>query len=459
MGAVPRPPAGLAERIKADIPKYLNAEPQPPRITTSIAFTMRIAASLLLLITSVLVTLHVLEPNEAPVQMAASRRPAPVQLEKALIRQSPATATTTPAPAEEVRVDISEDIVPERMVVAQSHPVDIPAVRERDETRADDATTRNAQTFGYSGYHDARREAPTQQMAEAAPPPAAPVAEPEPARATPKAAAGEIVDALSVTAEAPSLIPSAYAADLELGAKKSMFGISVDPENFQHIKASLESGARPDRRTVNVEALVNYFAGPPSRAPRRAVSLEVEASPAPIQAEGDRAVLRFTIDTPAVDVPAGGSTLPAVKDVRVEVDIDRNAVATFRRIGEGHSISSEPVLLNNTSVTGLYELELRPRLKSSQRVATVRLRYHSVTDGRSRTIERVIRGRDLAKDWARASRRHRLASLGAVWGESLKNSAQPVEVARRAEELATQNPRDPRARELAVAASATGGER
>ena len=47
--AVPRPPAGLAERIKSDIPKYLQAEPD--RFSgRSLAFNLRIAASILLVV-------------------------------------------------------------------------------------------------------------------------------------------------------------------------------------------------------------------------------------------------------------------------------------------------------------------------------------------------------------------------------------------------------------------------
>jgi hypothetical protein len=443
MGAVPRPPAGLAERIKADIPNYLKPQAEQSRISTSLAFSMRLAASIILLITSVLVTLHVLEPGEEMKSASAPR----VQLDKAVLRIPQASTTTTAAtntaPAEEIRVEISEEIpLPPRLAAAQrARPLEVPAVESREEESAD-----AAQQTATLGFVAERREQPV-VVAEAAPPPPPP----------PAAAPAPVADTIAATASAPSLMREAFADELDLDAKTSVFGISLDPETFHRIRESLESGARPERSAVNVEALVNYFAGAPSRPPRRGVRLEVEASPAPIQAEGDHAMLRFTIDTPAIAVPEGGSTPPAVKDARIEVEIDRKSVASYRRIGEGDSIASEAVLLHNMSVTGLYELELKPRLRASQRVATVRLRYRSITDNRERTIERVIHGRDLVRNWTRASRRHRLASLGAVWGESLKNSAPRTEVARRAEELATQNPRDQRARELANAASATGG--
>ncbi|HYO77906.1 MAG TPA: hypothetical protein VE010_15720, partial [Thermoanaerobaculia bacterium] len=138
-------------------------------------------------------------------------------------------------------------------------------------------------------------------------------------------------------------------------------------------------------------------------------------------------------------------------------EIDPRAVAAFRRIGDGDVSESEDALLHNTSVTGLYELELKPNLRSSQRVATVTLRYTSVKTGRQQSIARVISGHDLARTWDQASRRHRLAALGAVWSETLKSTSSDPEVAKRAEELATQHPRDSRARELANAVSASFG--
>ncbi len=253
------------------------------------------------------------------------------------------------------------------------------------------------------------------------------------------------------------MISVAHADELQLRQKAEVFGISVDPNAFNRVKDSLQKGSRPAAANVNIDALVNYFAGPPARAPRRGVSLEVEASPAPVQAEGDHAILRFTIDTPRVEVGPRESTPPIATDARIEIEFDKKAVANFRRIGTGAPVSPESMLLHNLSVTGLYQLELRPGLKGTQHVATVRLKYRSVTNGKTQEIVRVVRGSDLARDWARASRRHRLASLGAVWSESLKGAGSQIEVARRAQELATQEPKDSRARELANAASATAG--
>src|SRR5689334_18747581 len=62
--AVPRPPAGLAERIKADIPQYLQPEPERARFRRAFTgFNLRLAASVLLVITTAVVTVNVMTPK------------------------------------------------------------------------------------------------------------------------------------------------------------------------------------------------------------------------------------------------------------------------------------------------------------------------------------------------------------------------------------------------------------
>jgi hypothetical protein len=256
--------------------------------------------------------------------------------------------------------------------------------------------------------------------------------------------------------DAISVVPEARAAKTSFAPKDDVFGISVDPHAFQDIRATLQAGRRPAASSVDVEALVNYFAGAPARRPRRGLALDVEASPAVIEAEGDHALLRFTVDAPAAD-PSAGSIPPVASDVRVEVVFNDDVVSKATRIGGAGPLGRESVLLYGTSVTGLYALELQTPVGETQLLATVRLHSTSVSNGKPETITRHIRGRDLTRSWQKASRRHRLASLGAVWGEKMRGNAPGFDLARRAEELATQNPGDARAKELAAAASADGG--
>jgi hypothetical protein len=462
--AVPRPPAGLSDRIKADIPKYLEVEAERSRFSGAVAFNMRVAASVLLAVMTLVVTVYVVNsPNQE--KQAAIATPGPFPPARVLAQPQAAPTTS----AEGVRLDSAREASVPVPIAAMTPPPALPArssepldARERQQS-GDFAPEETAQQGiagrvmgevaggvegGVASMADraepqdflAERDASAAPMPAAAPPPP-PVAGAEALRVRTERAAPAA--ALAQTARNATAKTIATTPD-------EVFGISVDPQNFYRIQQTLESGGRPVPSAVNIEALVNYFAGPAERLPRRGVSLDVEASPAAIEAEGDHAVLRFSIDTPA---GAGG---PIASDVRLEILFNSQAVASAKRVGGDEPLPAESLLGYGTSVTGLYALELRPNLHASQRIATVRLHYKSIANGKPETLTEHVHGRDLAKSWRLASRRHRLASLGALWGERLKTGEmRGTDIARRAEELATQDPKDARARELAAAASAS----
>ena len=482
LNAVPRPPAGLAERIKADIPEYLVAESGPAKFARTMTFPMRIAALVVLVLTSVAVAMLFVSRNgeEKMANSVAAPRPVIFAPQTRAVTMTDTMATTAAGRTEEVNLDIVEEAPPVPHLAAARIAPPPAAERQdfRDETKLesdaeDDYAAAGAEVSGVIGG-SADAPARLQSMAEvAAPEPA--VAQPvqtgfarevpEPASAPAAPAPPLERESLAITAEAPmvdarrerAMPKSASNAMVAKAAKDkdNVFGISVSPEVFDNIRKTIESGQRPVPAAVNVEALVNYFAGPPEKRPRRGVRLEVEASPAAIPAKGDHAVLRFTLDTPDATSPESS----VVSDARMEVVINSAVVLRTRRIGDSEPLASESALRPGMSVTGLYALELKPGLRASQLVATVRLHY--IENGKPQTIMKVVHGHDLAKTWQRASRRHRLAALGALWGESLKGTTGGVDVARRAEELATQEPDDARARELARAASASaaGGRR
>jgi hypothetical protein len=469
LNAVPRPPAGLAERIKADIPQYLEAETTPQRLTRSFPFGLRIAASILVLAGAVVVAMTVARNRPEKTASMAADRPIIFAPASRAMSSADTTATTAAvARTEEVELDIVQEApaVAPQIASARVAP-SVMTEQPRDYAREEAAVTNvESGVEGEASYGVAGGvvggvasgvPAEPQRMAEYAPeadaPMTAPPAAPLPtaaasAPAPPPAAAdtlteGERLDRRQERATAKTLATGAR--EREAKKEDSVFGISVSPDVFHDIRATLESGRRPAASAVNVEALVNYFAGAPARRPRE-VRLEVEASPALIPAEGEHAVLRFTIDTP------GGSGI-AASDARIEVVLNDAAVARVHRIGDAEPLARQSALPHGTSVTGLYALEMKPGLRATQLVATVRLHY--TVGGKPDTISRTVYGRDLAKTWQRSSRRHRLASLGAVWAESLKGSPAGIDVAKRAEELATQEPDDVRARELARAASAS----
>jgi len=474
LAAVPRPPEDLAERIKSDIPKYLNVEAERARFSRSVGFNLRIAASIIVMLSSLAAVLFLIVPDDAPITMTSLNAP----------RAKSAAPAATPVPAappaatEELRVEM----VQETHASTATEPVRIadasapaaprlfaPEIRARRD--ADDGVSGGVEGGVVGGVaggvvggvaggapggvvsgvaSERENEVALISPAEAPVPPPAAMA---PQSQSETAAARK---SMSVTASAPSLMSEAYADELAL-TPTSVFGITVDPDVFRRIKTTIESGHRPTPSTVNVEALVNYFAGAPARRARRGVRLETEASPTPVGSNGHRGILRFTIDTASIAVPAGGTVPPIATDARLEIEFNRDAVERFVPIGDSPTSPQESALLHNLSVTGLYSLDLRTPLKATQRVATIRLHYRSIDDGKKHTITQEVRGSDLSKPWASASRRHRLASLGALWGESLRGSSGGSDVAKRAEELASQAPNDERARELKEVAVASSG--
>ena len=470
MRHIPAPPEDLAERIKGDIPKYLlDPQRERERVSRSMALSLRVAAAILLLCTSAYVMVDVLSLDEAPRQLA--RATAPASTWEAIAKKEVATAPPRmPAPQnaaapamDEVRVEMTEAARP----VAPQPPAAQP-LRERPASLVAQANTAppppppavaEAAPVSSPETISVTAEAPAGVMGGvAASAPAAPPAERDFVRddAEAKTAAAATARRATPPSASASLVREAQAAEFSLAPKTSVFGISVEREAFYRVKRAIENGERPAAGSVNVEALVNYFAGPAKKAPKE-VRLEIEGSPAPVvMSGGHNAILRFTIDTAQVESSPTSSIPPIATDARVDIELDASAVASYHRVGgERSTLASENTLLRNVSVTGLYELQLQPRVQPRQRVATVRLRYRSIADGKQHEVVRTLRVSDFAKSWMAASPRHRLASLGAVWGETLRNSTAGTDVARKAEELATKQPRDEKAKELADVASAT----
>lgn len=466
MASVPKPPQGLADRIKADIPDLRAVPRERERAPRSFMFNVRVAASIILLAGSAYLTLNLLSrsktSNVAMPPVTAAARVADATTTAAKLPQAMRPMIEQPVT---VSTDTSQPAV-DRYTYADAEPIR-PVLRAR--TR------------------------PEQQVADAAPASPIPAYPPPPAVAEPAPVMPAPAPALVISAQAPRVerdpsamesrnaaapqratsgsavggvmgglvggvansigAPAAKAADINLAAKEEVFGISTDPNAFSRVKDAIEHGERP--HNVDVEALVNYFAGLPRRSPRE-VSLDVEASPAPLNAGPHAFIIRTTIDTARAELAAGSSVPPVATDAQLEIELNPDAVVSHHRVGnDSASPVVEHTLLKNVSATALYAVELRPNLGWRQNVATVRLRYRSVESGEQRTLTRVVRASDFAHTWPAASRRHRLASLGAVWGETLRNAPGANDVAMRAEELANQEPKDSKARELATLASAS----
>jgi hypothetical protein len=475
LAPVARPPAGLVDRLKQDIPNNLKstAEEDRQRLSSSIGFNLRVAASILLMISGVYLTMHLLAGSSARMAMQSTNaRTAMPPSPRTVPPQVSVVPASAPVTASQPMVfALAETTVVARADVAMDDRLEKLAKREeRDEAKDAVAPAAAPPPEPITVTASAPAVAPAEnQVAEggtlgrvapaavAPPPPSAPVvaqaAELSAPSRFPETSALRSAGYSSLSADR-DLVQSAKAADLSFAPPSALFGISVDHHVFDRIKSAIEHGERPEGTAIDVDALVNYFAGPPQRAPRE-VKVEAEGSPAPVPGDELRQIVRVTVDTAAAPT-SSGSMPPIAADAVLDVRFDPRTVATHRRIG-GNELSSaaQPTLLKNASVTALYEVELLPNVQPRQPIATVQLTYRSVTDGREQRIVQTLQRRDLARSWKAATRRHRLASLGAVWGETLKSNAGGLEIARRAEELAHQAPQDEKARELADVASAS----
>ncbi len=423
MAPVARPPADLLARLKNDIPHDLHSvERDRQRLSRSIAFNLRVAASIIIMIVATVAMVHFLSRGDA------AKRPAAV----------PAMSAPQRAETAEITVALEE---PAPAVEKKELDRQAPARTNEPKDRVASTSKIGGVVGGISAVTTVPPPAaPAEAVADLGV--AAPVSEPVPAPVPASAPAPP-------PAAPVALMSEARATELRFDAPQTIFGISVDAGEFARLKDLIDRGEAPEAQEVNIEALVNHFAG--AGATRRDVRLEVEGSRSPL--EPGSAILRYTIDT-AQSVGAG-SRPPVATNARLEIELNAKAIADYRLAGGASVTATEPKLLKNLSATGLIELQLRPGVRPRERVATVKLRYRSVADGRERQLLKTIDAHDLARNWTDASRRHRLATLGAVWGESLKGTVTADDVARRAEELAHEAPSDARARDLAKAATAS----
>lgn len=518
MTSVPKPPHDLARRIKNDIPELLDTSRERDRLSRSIGFNLRVAASILLLVGGTAFMLNLFtranesqRPGVTAVTATLARDAGRNEETKKQFAVAPpasplAEVASTPAPAPPAAAPVmTTAALKDRVGASRSvpaSPVEAQNVTSKVErsASADAAGAQVASSEVAAARADERRaerdkaagrESITVTSAAPLilPPPAAPAAKAAAADLQQNARASEPSAAHEKTrAGAPSgavvggvvggVVPASAIAESGMAADRmqkrtnaeeirvadrparqtsdrgSAFGISTDMSAFDRIRTAVEKGERPDAASVDIEALVNYFAGQPRRAPRR-ITLDLEGSPSPVSSSSRDVIVRTTIDTPHVVIRPGGNTPPAATNARLEIEFDPATVASHTRVGGNVPVVEQPLLPMNTSVTALYHVRLQQSLNTRQRVAVVRLRYRPAGGGSETTLVRVLYVSDILRAWTDASPRHRLASLGAVWGETLRGSASGSDVAKRAEELARQQPADAKARELAKLSSAS----
>ena len=94
-----------------------------------------------------------------------------------------------------------------------------------------------------------------------------------------------------------------------------------------------------------------------------------------------------------------GTLQTVAKDAKIQVEFEPNAVERWRLLGyENRAIADEQFRDNTVdagevgaghSVTALYEVKLRPKLESTRRIATFRLRFR--VPGTGELISRALR--------------------------------------------------------------------
>jgi len=478
---LPKPPTGLGERIKRDIPGDFTytTDQDRNRFTMFNAISLRVAASILVLIGGAYFAISMLSERQKPRSAAAI--------------STIALPTEAPVPAVAHReLDASRDIQMTEQAappaVAEAKPMQVAVVTDALRTRAkakkqeenqplrrDEEAQSNALFAGIAndkgaagvtgGKLAANEQLPaadgekkdvdaTSKVAElqktdqakelARPQSVASVSAPPPPPPAAAPMAQKTAETVTVTAEAPLLDVkrAAAGASLEAPSHPELFGISTDHQAFDRIKASIEHGDRPAADSVDVGALVNYFAGPPERT-HHAVALDLEASTRPVRDGKPTALVRVSVDTEET-----------IYDAKLDIVFDHVSVASYHRV-DGGTVSSaaEPVMYANRSVTTLYEVELRPHVRALQAVATVTLAYRGANG--AQTLTRWVSYSEAQMAWKTRSRRHRLATLGAIWAETLRTSAAGQDVAATAEQLSKQEPKDEKAKELATLATAS----
>ncbi|HYM61396.1 MAG TPA: hypothetical protein VEZ11_10940, partial [Thermoanaerobaculia bacterium] len=403
LAPIPKPPAGLAERIKSDIPNHLRASQakERERVSQSIVFNLRIAASIVLLISSVYLCIHLLSRMEtAEVKEEANLERAerllgtkPAVPQRAKVQQAPAAEPTkqvaqfSPEPAPQARAQT------EPVGGSRQAPVPAPAtaapysysgnapvvVAEADgvATKTQAAPGRMASAAGQPQSAAARtdrdrEERETIVVAASAPPPALSKDDNTPRQR----AAVEGGVAGGVAAESPrsqaafdsakelkraepgSVVLDKRVAAAPAAARKaaavgpvSFFGFQSDAGSLELVKALLRRGERPPAGSIHTDSIVSQFASAVASETSE-VRVEVEAAPAPF---GSSALVRVSIDTPAPKTPADGPQ-PIATDASLTIEVDNRAMTARRLNGADpaaapHVVRTERSILRSTSVT------------------------------------------------------------------------------------------------------------
>jgi hypothetical protein len=393
MAPVAKPPAGLADRIKRDIPQQfvLQAENERTQLRKSAMFNLRIAASIILLVSSLYLALHLVSRSGSNIDTRSTM--APKDAAAPATHVVVALPNTPPAPGS-ARVQEHTDLpplprVPPPTSIAAQRPAGRIAEARHDESIA--------MSTGAPVYvADAGQTQPMTQSTSivnaipAAPMPPPPAPEAPAMTAEGGAPARERTFAKSSAAPAPSAAPPAPAPS------ESRDAVAAAPpvRNFYAIQQAISRGETP--REIDAYAFVQHFAAP-ERAPAD-LRVELEASATPL--DSSKWLLRVSVDAP------GKTSTP--------IDL------TF---GDAIAVHRQVIGSVSPNETALYEIEFKPNTKPDATIATVRA-------GNAKSTLRVA---DL-HPWNTASPRMKRASLAAAWARAPQSRKQTEEIVAKARE-------------------------
>lgn len=388
MAPVAKPPAGLADRIKRDIPGHFafQAENERTQLRKSAMFNLRIAASIILLVSSLYLALHLVSRTGSNIDMrsmTASKdavAPAP--------RANAALPVTPPAPGS-ARMQERADLPPLPRVPP---PTSIAAQTPRERI----VEARHEESIGVTAAApvlaaDTSQTAPpitdsvaivnaAPAAAIAAPPPPSPAPEPPMATAEGGAPSRERTFAKSSTAPAPSESRDTVAAPVA--------------RNFIAVQQAISRGETP--RDIDAFAFVQHFAAP-ERKPAD-LHVEIEASATPLDAT--KWLLRVSVDAP-----------------------DKTSTTVDLTFGDAVAVHRSVIGSVAPNQTALYEIEFEPNTEQDETIATVR----------AGNVKSTLRVADL-HPWNAASPRMKRASLAAAWARAPQSRKQTEEIVAKARE-------------------------
>jgi len=497
------PPAGLLEKIKAEIPQEVRVGTAVPG-TVSRSFVPRqrwplaIAASLLVGVGAGIVAMRTWESKgeqglrvQAQAHLAAPRSVAA----KAPPPAAPAVPAPPPPPsskadeslsgapaakmAEVSRMDKAE------AVVVQAAPAPAP--------KPEAADRQALESLGYLSVEKQRVQQPAKSVevpAESQPAPPATRAASPPAlnEVEGRVENGAVGGApASVENEAPRrkavardrLLSSsspqlkkekdqktrkAFAARFESAGTDSFlnatahpsstFGVDVDTASYAMARRALEEGRLPDPASVRVEEWLSAFDYGDPAPVQGHFAIRAEGSPSPFSHGPLYRLLRFNVKGPLQTV-AGKARVEfnSVVVERYRLLGSENGVNPGEHFGEEIGDDGQPGA--GRGVTVLYEIELRKNAPHwEQPVATLYLRYQVTGSGTPKETVHRVGFQEFAPFWEQASPALRLTTLVAEMAEILKGSpwakqADLGDVARRIQEVAPRFPGDRKVAELA----------